>query len=349
MRSLMLLAPTLLLAGCNLFRSGFIEQTCEDLPGGCGGIDTELPPDDTGDSDPYVPVSPYSLGVATAFVGADGVHLTAVDEERRLLQEGLIGAEHSVAPGPVAYDPLTQLLMVWDNASDSLWVVDAAGDLSQIPPDTAVGSEVGYVTDAALVDGSLYLVSGSGLWLYAPGATSVTLVEASSEGSLLHSVFFAFADNLFLLDWGADGEPDLYRYTISEGSSRVSYEDFDDSLGRSSWGFQGASALPYVCSSVGGVYAIEALQSGDRAPAAYPNQDDLAELFGGAAQLPGVTDCAWDPAAERYMLHSQAHGVVSMDAWGRLDAYMPPGPELQPLRADFFVPDPTDDRWDTGS
>jgi hypothetical protein len=335
MRSLMLIAPMLMLAGCNLFQSGLIAKTCEDLPGGCGGIDTQ-PPDDT-DTTPWVPEDPYTKGMVVASTSGSELVVRVYDVQGEVVQSASFdSAELSVA-GPVAYDPVQPRILQWDNGSQQLFVVADGSEPVRVVADSSAGDELGWVYDSLLLDSALYLASATALWVYLPEASSITKLGSASGLVQVRSVFPAYADNLFLLNWNAGAQPDLYRLTISTAETRLSYEDFDDSLGRAYTGFQGPAVKPYVCSSVGGVYSVEELEAADRSPAAFPAQADVEALFG-VSILSGVTDCGWDPGAERYLLHSLDHGVLAMDAWGRLEQRFAPESGEQLVRAAFYDP-----------
>jgi hypothetical protein len=334
MRSLKLIAPLLLLSGCNLFRSGLIPQTCEDLPGSCGTIDTE-PGDDTGDTAPWVPDDPRTLGVAVVSSSDAEVRIQAWDASGELLQSATLDPSEAPSPGPVAYDPDQPRLLLWDNEAQVLIIAADGSEPVRVAVDSTVTDGPGWIHDSILIDSVLYLVSDTAVWGHSPGDSAVQQLGSYSALAEVHSVFPAFEDNLFLLNWSNDGTPDLYRYTISTAESRLSYEDYDDSFGRSASGFQGPADKPHVCSDVGGVYVVETLQSGERAPAAFPSQTELSELIG-AQMLEGVTDCAWDEGAELFMLHSAEHGVFAMDAWGRLERSHQAEAGHRLLRGSFF-------------
>lgn len=331
-----LIAPLLLLAGCNLFRSAEIPTTCEDLPGGCGGIDTEPQPDDTGDTAPYVYESPYTKGIALVTVGSDTVNLRAYGSDGELLTEAGLPLSDCGVPGPVAYDPAGPAFYLWDRGYELLWVWADGADPFSVKMENEEDASTA-VQDLEVVDGVPYLVTPDGLWAYSAADQSLSKLGNNDAFYAVSSVFFAFEDNVFLLDHGADEQPDIWRFTLSTGESRLFFEDFDASPGRAAQGFLGAENSPWVCSTVGGVYSAETLQGGDLSPAAFPNQDQLAELCGGAVLLAEVTDCAYDAGAERYLLHSAIHGVLSMDAWGRLERLHDADGETL-ARAYFFDP-----------
>lgn len=337
MRSLMLLTPVLMLAGCNLFQSGTIAKTCEDLPAGCGGIDTDSPPDDTGDTGPWVPDNPYSQGMVVASVSGAQVQVRVFDTDRAIVQEAGFALSALTLAGPVAYDPVQPRILQWDNGSQQLFVAAEGSDNITVTVDTSEDAELGYVYDAVLIDSALYLVTATAVWSYLPDASAITKLGSAASLVQVRGVFPAFEDNLFLLNWNGTNQPDLYRFTISSAETRLSYEDFDDSLGRSASGFQGPDLKPYVCSSVGGVYSVEDLQSADRSPAAFPAQGDVEALFG-VQVLSDVTDCGWDGGAERYLLHSLEYGVLVMDAWGRVDQAIAIEADEQFVRAAFYTP-----------
>lgn len=342
MRSLKLVAPLLLMSGCNLFRSGHIEQTCEDLPRGCGGtIDTQ-PTDDTGDSAPWVPDDPSTVGMALVSIVGDQVQLRVFDPAGALIQESVLGASEAPSPGPVAYDPIQPRIMLWDNSSQVLFVAADGSDPTSVTVDTTEEAELGWVYDTVVVGSVLYLVTATSVWTYLPEDTAIHKLGSATSLAQIQSVFPAFDDNLFLLNWSADATPDLFRFTISTSESRLSYESFDDSLGRSSSGFQGPAAKPHVCSGVGGVYSVEDLQGDDRAPIAFPSSADLQDLVG-ITVLGGVTDCGWDDGAERFLLASP-YGVFVMDEWGRVDATLLPEGDEQLVRAAFYMVEDPDAR-----
>jgi len=338
MRSLMLIAP-LLLSGCNLFRSGLIEQTCEDLPRGCDGtIDTEIP-DDTDDTAPWVPDNPFTLGTVLASAQDAELQLRVFDADGQLIQDAALDASEVTGAGPVAYDPDQPRIMLFDNDVGVLFVVaDGA-----TPVRVSATAELGWVYDMVVVDSVLFLVSANAIWGYQPGGDSLELLGTIAGLAQIQGVFSAFDDNLFLLNWASDNTPDLYRFTISTGENRLSYEGYDDGVGRSASGFQGPSAKPYVCSSVGGVYAVEDLQGGDHVPAAFPSQDLLVEAIG-VELLSSVTDCDWDEGAERFLLHSADYGLMAMDEWGRVEPMMIPPTGEQFVRASFFFVEQPDAR-----
>ncbi len=340
MRSLMLVAPLLLMSGCNLFRSGLIDKTCEDLPLGCGGIIDTQPTDDTGDSDPWVPENPYTTGMALAVASDGEIQLRVIDAQGQQIQGASLDSSEVSAAGPVAYDPIQPRVMLWDNGGQTLFVVADGAQPVRVTVDTSEAAELGWVNDAVVVDSVLYLVSATAIWSFLPGDSAIHKLGSAVGLTQIQGVFPAYDDNLFLLNWGSDDAPDLYRYTISTAENRLSYEAFDDSLGRVAAGFQGPAAKPHVCSGVGGLYLVEDLQGGDHAPAAFPSQADLQALVG-ADLLAEVTDCGWDDGAERYLVHSAVHGVVAVDTWGRVDALVLPEPGEQFVRASFFVvPEP---------
>ncbi len=336
-----LIAPLLLLAGCNLFRSADIPTTCEDLPGGCGGIDTH-PPDDTDDTAPWVPDNEFGMGMALATIAGDTVKVRAWGPDGVLLTEGGMPLDDIGEAGPVAYDPAGPDFYVWDHSGHRLWIWEGGND--PFSASLSEGSDATNVRDLVVMDGTPYLVTANAIWSYNSAEQSIDELGSNDSLYSVSSVFVAYEDNLFLLDGSADEQPDLYRFTVSSAESRLSYEDFDDGLGRASQGFKGPESKPYVCSPVGGMYSVESLQGGDQVPAAYPDQDQLAELFGGAEHLVDITECAWDDTAELYLLHSTIHGVISMDSWGRLEQrYDGAGEEL--VSACFF--DPVEDDSDT--
>jgi len=335
----MILAPTLLLAGCNLFQSGLITQTCEDLPAGCDGtIDTDPPTDDTDDTAPYIPDNPFTTGTVVASARDGELQMRVFDRDGELIQGASLSAD--AVAGPVAYDPATSRLFLWDNGASQLFVIGADGEPTQVPPSTTDG-DVGMVFDAQVIETALYVSTANAVWVYQPDTSNLRKVGTVTGMVQVQSLFEAFDDNLFLLNWGSDDTPDLYRFTISTGESRLSYEAFDDSLGRSASGFQGPVAKPWVCSSVGGFYAVEDLQGGDRAPSAFPDADDISDLLG-VTVLSGVTDCEWDDNAERYLLHSKDHGVFTMDEWGRLEVLITPEANEGFVRGYFFDDPDTD-------
>jgi hypothetical protein len=335
-------APLLLLAGCNLFRSGRIGQTCEDLPGGCDGPDSE-PPDDTVDSAPYVPEPDSSLGVALASLSGGTLWVRALDAAGAVLQEASATVPDTWRAGPVAFDAENGRLLTFDNGSMELWTFDASGAESRMPLAEDV-TGVGTVYDMALVDGALFLVTDTVLWRLQPDAGAIEAFLAASGFRYVRGVFPASDDNLYVLDLGGDGQPDLFRVTISTVESRLSFEDYDDGQGRTGRGFRGVDNEPFVCSGVGAVYQVSVLQGGDRYPAAFANQDELADLYEGAIYAEETTDCAWDPVTGRFALHSARLGVLAVDAWGHvLPLYRPEGDE-QPLRGSFFsIPEPLGD------
>jgi hypothetical protein len=337
MRSLMLLAPVLSLAGCNLFQSGLIAKTCEDVPAGCAGIDTDPGTDDTDDTAPWIPDDPFTKGMVVASVVGAQVQVRVFDADRATIQEAGFALSALTMAGPVAYDPVQPRILQWDNGSQQLFVAADGADTITVTVDTSEDAELGYVYDSVLIDSALYLVSATAVWSYLPDAGAITKLGSDSSLVQVRSVFPAFEDNLFLLNWNASNQPDLYRHTISSAETRLSYEDFDDSLGRSAAGFQGPDLKPYVCSSVGGVYSVEDLEAADRSPAAFPAQGDVEGMLG-VPILSGVTDCGWDDGAERYLLHSAEHGVLAMDAWGRVDLLLGLEADEQFVRAAFYTP-----------
>jgi hypothetical protein len=336
MRSLMLVAPLLLLSGCNLFRSGLIPQTCEDLPRGCDGtIDTQ-PIDDTGDTAPWIPEDPATSGVVLVSKTDDGVQLRARSPSGELLASAEIAAAQAPDPGPVVYDPDTNRILMWDNEVKKLFVLVEGTEAVKVGADPGLDVDPGFATDALVVDTEYFLVAGDQLWSYPQDAEFLTALPSNSAISDIRSVFPAYEDNLFLLDWGSDGTPDLYRHTISTQESRLSYEDYDDSFGRSISGFRGPTEMPHVCSTVGGVYTVEVLQSDERTPAAFPLAADLEESLG-VEMLSGVTDCGWDHGSEQFLLHSVDHGVLRMDPWGRVRRTLAPATDETLIRAAFFT------------
>ncbi len=337
MRTLMLIAPALLLTGCNLFKSGLIEQTCEDLPDGCGGIDTQ-PGDDTGDTAPWVPENPYSLGLVLGVKQGAQLALYAFDAERNGLLDAAIAVSQVDQPGPVAYDPEQPRLMLVDNGNQQLLVATEGGSFEPVPMQAVAVGEDAKVNGLLMVDSGLYLSTTTTVLAYQPGDSQVARLASPSGVSSIQGLFPAYEDNLFLLNWGQiDNQPDLYRFTISTTESRLSYEDFDDNLGRAVSGFVGPQAKPFVCSQLGGVYSVEDLQAGERGPAAFPDRDDLNDLIG-VELLSGVSTCAWDDQAERYLVFSTEYGVFSMDAWGRVELLIAPGDDQGYFAAAFFTP-----------
>ncbi|MCP4224336.1 MAG: hypothetical protein GY773_13420, partial [Actinomycetia bacterium] len=204
------------------------------------------------------------------------LQLRVFDADGQLIQGASLDASAVTGAGPVVYDPDLPRIMLFDNGGGVLFVVADGSD----PTRVTASAEVGWVYDMTVVDSVLYLVSANAIWAYQPGNDTLDLLGSVSGLGRIQSVFPAYDDNLFMLNWASDDTPDLYRFTISTSESRLSYEGYDDGVGRSASGFHGPSAKPYVCSSVGGVYAVEDLQSGDHAPAAFPSQDILAEAIG---------------------------------------------------------------------
>ncbi len=343
MRSLTIIASLLLLPGCNLFRSGQILQTCEDLPAGCDPVIDTQPTDDTGDTAPWFPEDPSTEGMVVVSKTDAEVLLRAFGVSGEPLASFSLAPNQAPGPGPVAYDPIQPRILMWDNSAGVLWVMADGAEPTSVAPDTSDSTELGWVYDTVLVDSMLYLVGATSVWSYEPGADSITRLGSASGVAQIQSVFQAFEENLFLLNWGHDDSPDLYRFTVTSSESRLSYEAYDDSLGRSASGFQGPSIKPYVCSSVGSVYAVETLSGGDRSPAAFPDQGQL-EGFIGTGLLSSVTDCGWDDGAERYLVHSADHGIFAMDEWGRVEPRLQPESGEQFVRAAFFTIEETDAR-----
>lgn len=334
--TLMLLALPLLAAGCNLFRSALIERTCEDLPGGCDGIDSE-PPDDTWDSGPWIPENPWTLGMVLLSIQDDELWLRAMDPVGEMWAEFRTASDAALRPGPVEYDPATNRLFFWDNAAQVLWVV-ADGVPATYGPVLTEDQVVGEMYDATFFEGALYLVSDTALWRFSEGTGLVEAMALGDPFQLLTSVFPAFVDNLYLLDQGGDGQPDLHRVTVSTVTDRLANEDFDETSGRAHRGFLGPENKPHVCSDVGAVYAIETLQTGDNAPLAFPDQDELAALFGGAELALETSDCAWDEGAQRFLVHSRALGVLAVDTWGHVEPRAVPASGEAFIRGSFSTP-----------
>lgn len=250
MRSTLTLLAALPLAGCDLFRSAAIPTTCDDLPGKCGTVDTDPGPDDTYDTSPWDPPPPNTLGVVLCSLTGDEIWLRAVLPGGELAKEARFDAS-GLRPAAVAYDPGEDRLFLWDDGAEVLWLV-SGGEVVSIG-DTSSGDAVGQVYDMQLFEGALYLVSEAALWRWSPDADALDRLATTTTFHMLRGVFPAFADNLFLLDLGADDAPDLYRVTASTAESRLSFEDFDSETGRAVRGFLGPSSKPHVCSSVGAV------------------------------------------------------------------------------------------------
>jgi hypothetical protein len=334
MRSTLTLLAALPLTGCNLFRSAYIETTCEDLPGQCGTVDTEPGPDDTFDTAPWIPPPPSSLGVVLGSLVDGQIWL------RALLPDGVIAKEahfdaSDLRTGPVEYDPVEDRLFLWDDAAATLWMIGGEGDVRSVGD---VDAAIGRVHDLQMFEGALYLVSDKAIWRWTPDADALERLATTSSFYLLCGIFpSSQAGSLSVVDLGADDAPDLYRVDPSSAASVLVYADFDSEPGRTASGFQGPSSKPHVCSSVGAIYSVEDLQSGNRAPLVLADQDAMTAEFGvGLAEE--TTDCAWDAGAERFLIHSLTVGVLALDAWGHFVVLARPGEAEEFIRASFFVP-----------
>ncbi len=320
---LLVLLPAL--AGCHLFSSGTIGTTCEDLPGGCSG---DTAPDDT------APPGPYATHFIVGVTGQGAVTIRVLDGDENVLVEA--STDDSRDPGPVAKDEAEERLFYYDNATRFLHVLALGADrvIQGAAPDS--GASYIVVVDLEYHDGQLYALAPSAL--YRVDFETDTFATVVWEGSFFEarSVFSTPDGDLFVLDRGGTGGlPDLWRVDPGSGGITTPSPDFDDGQGRCAGGFLGPADQPWVCSRLGGVYAVADLASGDRTPAALPDAADLEALVGVSA-LDDVTDCEWDGEASRYLVSSPSAGILGIDTWNSVDQVVPPREGEVPFRAAFL-------------
>ncbi len=340
MRPKLSIATLLLLSGCKLLASGVIDETCEDLPGGCDGtVDTDDTRDTEDTAPPYVPDNPFVLGLAVASETESEVSLRAFDTDFELLIEAVLPLQEDTSVGPVAYDHDQGALYGFDNGSRKLVTYSESAGLVLVDISPEITDFDDDIVDMMVADGTLYLVGGSTLLKHEVGDGFVTEIEISNAApQLVRSIFApSSSSSVFLLDIGEAGqEPDLYRVDLDTQRGVRSYENFDDGQGRAQAGFYGLENLPYVCSELGAVYSVESLDAGDRVPLAMPLADEMIEHYGVDMAL-DVSDCSYDPIAERYLVFSRALGAINMDEYGHVLPHLAPDDGESFVRGYFFV------------
>ena len=340
-----LLAVVLLVSGCKLFASGAIDQTCEDMERGCPGDPQPDSGIDSGDSAPFVVENPYSLGFTVGMQTGETYLVQALSAAGDVFYDQGIEPPPGSEAGPVAYDPSINTLYYFDLGLGGMGVFsETLGDLQVIGVPQDSDESFMYARDLLAADGNLYLATDGWVYSYVPVAKAGFQVMASSTLLQRGRSLYHGQSDLYLLDIGPDGgQPDIFRVDSASGSLTLSVQDFDDGQGRAISAIfgpdlndNGIEDDTVVCSALGAVYAVSSLQTGDREPYAFPNQDQLSDLLG-IDLLEDVSSCAWDSAAERFLLFSATQGVLSLDSWGNLESLWQPSGEELAFAGDFFT------------
>ncbi|MSQ03193.1 MAG: hypothetical protein EXR71_15100 [Myxococcales bacterium] len=110
------------------------------------------------------------------------------------------------------------------------------------------------------------------------------------------------------------GGPDLWMVD-TKGTVELVTKDYDTSLTRATNVFVGPEQEPFACSQAGAVYSIKKIIGGDARPVAYYDDDD---------DFDDVSDCAYDPGDESFLIYSRSRGVFRVDEGGRGDQVSTP-------------------------
>jgi hypothetical protein len=312
---LSLLALTL--PGCHLFAPADIPCTSSELPDcaeGDADADSDADSDTDADTDSDSDADPIA-GVALLESGAVGTTINVFAPDSSLVYSFEYGAE---VTGPIAWSSSAQTAavgwkatMAFFNGTTFAYGATYGANIA----DVATAGTVFFV----LVEDGLYLSSGSlNDVLVLPG----TFANASS-------VFLT--DDLtvaYIIDHGSStsGGPTLWAYPTDTGSLYEVFPNYDTTRARSVDGFLGPGGEPYVCSSAGGVYAIEDIfntvdnGNGKSVPPARIASESPTD----------ITDCGYDSSRDEVIMVSKSKGVlrVGPDSATNLWIALPEGQDI---------------------
>ncbi|MBM4369292.1 MAG: hypothetical protein FJ102_23975 [Deltaproteobacteria bacterium] len=289
------LAPLL---GCHVLEEYSVECT-SDMPCAKAGdtdpdadTDTDTDSDTDTDTDTGPPPEP-SVGWVVSLVGGTTGRVRVYDPSTREVTYEWAG--FGTYGGTAYYNPSTGAGVLFSD--DEIVFLGADGTTS---------------TYGGGLSGSRYDVSRLGRYGILALQGGVIRFDESFSVLELMIVYGTFGNTLpvggnanvgYLADV-ASGGPDLYTLQPS-GSYELTYTDYDSSTQRGANVFVGPGDAPFGCSSGGGIYEVDDLMVGSRDP--YLSYD---------GEVTDVSECAYDPQSDQFLLFSPTAGVIRVDPDG---------------------------------
>jgi hypothetical protein len=231
-----------------------------------------------------------------------------------------------------AYDPYGGNRSLWLSSTGLAGVVDydsasgngvvvgaeAAGWLFSGSPTPSEGPDVNGAEPVAvsLRNGIGYGVVRGGVVGLTVGSTEVEPLYTETQGTLVAAA--AGPDGSLYLVRELGGF-DLLQLLPSTTEPLLLHDDFARSSAQGSAVFAGPDGTPYVCSSAGETYAVEALAADVTTPAVVPS-----------VALSDVRACAYDPGDDTWLAFSPTRGVYRFDRTGAVVNPIP-GQEGNPI------------------